>query len=225
MFIGAFFWALYVALEPYVRRRWPESMIAWSRLLVGGVRNPMVGAHVLIGVAFGVAYTLLFSLRSLRTYGEAASVDLDTVADVPRMLGFFAAALSDSVGFSMGLFFLFFLVRAVLRRPWVSAVVFILFFTSVQIAFSPDPVLEGTIALVQFGLAIFILTRFGVLPMIVCTFVSYLLPSFPLTTDFSTWYAGSTLFALWTVLALTAYGFATAGAGRQLFKPGLLDAA
>ena len=32
-FAAGFVWMLYLALEPYVRRRWPQSMITWSRLL------------------------------------------------------------------------------------------------------------------------------------------------------------------------------------------------
>jgi hypothetical protein len=47
-------WIVYVALEPYVRRRWPQIMITWSRLLGGGVHDPLVGGHLLIGGAFGV---------------------------------------------------------------------------------------------------------------------------------------------------------------------------
>src|SRR6202162_4694773 len=39
---AAVIWALYLALEPYVRRRWPQSMISWSRVLSGGFRDPLV---------------------------------------------------------------------------------------------------------------------------------------------------------------------------------------
>ena len=65
LLIGTMVWCLYVALEPLVRKRWPESLISWSQLLAGQLRHPLVGGHVLIGVAFGVAYALL--LRSLRS--------------------------------------------------------------------------------------------------------------------------------------------------------------
>jgi len=63
-FVDALFWSvsmmfLYVALEPYIRRRWPELLIAWSRLLTGKWRDPMVGRDVLIGVAAGAAHGML----------------------------------------------------------------------------------------------------------------------------------------------------------------------
>jgi len=101
--------------------------------------------------------------------------------------------------------------------------VFILLFAGLQAA-QDSPAIRVSLAAVQFGLAIFILIRFGVLPMMVGVFVSTVLPNFPLTTDVSTWYAGSTMFALASVLALTAYAFYTALAGRPLFKQGFLEA-
>ena len=42
-------WVLYIALEPYVRRRWPATLVSWSRLLAGGFRDPLVGRDVLAG--------------------------------------------------------------------------------------------------------------------------------------------------------------------------------
>lgn len=35
-------WLMYMALEPYVRRRWPDMLIGWSRLLAGDYRDPLV---------------------------------------------------------------------------------------------------------------------------------------------------------------------------------------
>ena len=49
---GGFFcftWLLYIALEPYVRRRWPATLVSWSRLLAGGFRDPLVGRDLLAG--------------------------------------------------------------------------------------------------------------------------------------------------------------------------------
>jgi hypothetical protein len=67
------------------------------------------------------------------------------------------------------------------------------------------------------------LIRFGVLALIGALLVDFILSSFPLTADFSEWYAGSSLFAVASILALTAYSSYTALAGRPLFKAGFLD--
>ncbi len=54
-------------------------------------------------------------------------------------------------------------------------------------------------------------------------FVQFMLGVFLLTTDLSAWYAGTTVAAVAVLLALTAYAFHTAVAGRPLFKAGFLE--
>ena len=57
-------WLLYLAVEPFVRRRWPQTIVSWSRILGGKLRDPLVGGDILIGVAFGLFWALLLLLRS-----------------------------------------------------------------------------------------------------------------------------------------------------------------
>src|SRR5258708_5798570 len=49
---------MYLALEPFVRRRDPHTLISWSRLLAGQFRDPLVGRDFLIGVLYGVWLSL-----------------------------------------------------------------------------------------------------------------------------------------------------------------------
>ena len=61
------FWSLtlfvvYLALEPYVRRTWPGSLITWSRLLGGRLRDPLVGRDLLIGTVAGLVVALVGGL-------------------------------------------------------------------------------------------------------------------------------------------------------------------
>ena len=64
--VGLFFfccsWVLYIALEPYVRRRWPATLVSWSRLLAGGFRDPLVGRDVLAGCLLGAFSIVLVRL-------------------------------------------------------------------------------------------------------------------------------------------------------------------
>jgi serine/threonine-protein kinase len=55
--LSCFMWVLYVALEPYERRRWPATLVSWSRLLAGGFRDPLIGRDILVG-CFLAAFTL-----------------------------------------------------------------------------------------------------------------------------------------------------------------------
>ena len=59
LFIAAFFWLSYVALEPYVRRHWPHALIGWTRLLAGRWRDRRVGRDLLIGAIVGLAAVVI----------------------------------------------------------------------------------------------------------------------------------------------------------------------
>lgn len=52
---------LYLALEPLVRRFWPEQIITWVRLLEGRVRDPRLCADVVWGCAVGAALAILLT--------------------------------------------------------------------------------------------------------------------------------------------------------------------
>ena len=75
-FVPAFVWLLYIALEPHLRRVWPETMIGWSRLLAGSVRDPLVGRDVLVGVlvAIGDGIDPRASHAAAALVGPAAAV-------------------------------------------------------------------------------------------------------------------------------------------------------
>jgi hypothetical protein len=51
----------YLAVEPFVRRRMPELLTSWTRLVSGGWRDPLAGRDVLIGVLAGVAFIAVLS--------------------------------------------------------------------------------------------------------------------------------------------------------------------
>src|SRR6185295_12973765 len=52
-------WIFYIALEPVIRRRWPQTLISWTRLLSGEWRDPLVGRDVLVGCAAAVVWRCL----------------------------------------------------------------------------------------------------------------------------------------------------------------------
>jgi hypothetical protein len=61
LLLGAAVWVAYMALEPFLRRHWPSTMISWSRLLAGRLRDRLVGRDLLIGVLTAGSYS--FSSR------------------------------------------------------------------------------------------------------------------------------------------------------------------
>jgi hypothetical protein len=65
--------------------------------------------------------------------------------------------------------------------------------------------------------------RFGLLTAIVWQFVFFLSVSYPLTADFSVWYAGRSIFALTLLVALAIYGARVSLGGQRMFKSRLLE--
>ena len=65
LFYAARFGLWYCALEPLVRRLWPESLITWTRCIAGRVRDPLVGRDLLIGCLFAVLHLATASLITL----------------------------------------------------------------------------------------------------------------------------------------------------------------
>ena len=64
VFLGAFVWLAYIAIEPIVRRKWPELLFSWSRLISGRFRDPLVGRDVLAGILIGASMMLLVEAAS-----------------------------------------------------------------------------------------------------------------------------------------------------------------
>ena len=215
----------YVALEPYVRRRWPQIMVSWSRLLGGGVRDPLVGGHLLIGYAFGFGLaTVLFVSRLLGEQSGALGrgLVLDSLLDARHMSSVFLADVLEGVFSSLILLLLLFLLRAIFRRLWIPAAAALIVISSLGANNLAGPL--GWVApVLSAALTAFILIRFGVLALMAAWFVAVTLLRFPLTTDLTTWYADGSLFAVASVLALTGYALYTALAGRPLFKAGFLE--
>ena len=228
-FLGAvsssLFWAvlaaaLYMGLEPHVRRRWPQSMVTWTRLLGGGLRDPLVGGHILIGIAIGTLLRLV--PVAIGVVVNLSSPVLDSVSGIHHMVASALDLARDQILIAMGGFFLFFLLRVIVRKEWIaigSVMAIIVILSGMNGAW-----IAGAIGSVIAGLSLLFIARFGLLPMSVSIFTSSLLSNFPLTTDTSLWYFGSTVFVVSIVLAMAAWATYTALAGRKMFIADLLDA-
>jgi predicted Ser/Thr protein kinase len=226
LYFAAIAWGLYVAIEPYMRRRWPQSLITWTRVLAGRIRDPLVGGHVLIGTALGVGVAIWVSAESWASLGEGTvlpRLDFTALQGAGWALNSWLWGLVASIGSAQALLLLFLIARVLLRREWAAGAAFVIIVCLPDILDSTRPVTTAFFEVPSALLALWTLTRLGVLPMIVASFVSGILVSFPLTTDLSAWYSEVTLFALATVLALAIWSFRVALAGRPLIGDVLLE--
>jgi serine/threonine-protein kinase len=221
------FWLLYLALEPYVRRRWPDTIISWSRVLSGSLRDPLVGRDLFAGVLFGIGISLLFQFQGLvRIWRGWASFggNLDSMVGVRYLIAIgFLDNLIFGIFFSLLLFFLLFLLRALTRRQWLAAGIFVLIFVVLDSLTPNDPLIAASFSCLSQALTVIVLLRFGLVTLAISAFVSDLLRTVPITTDFSTWYAGSALAVLIAVLAIAGYAFHTSLGGQKVFAGTLLE--
>jgi serine/threonine-protein kinase len=228
LFYAALLWLLYIALEPYVRRRTPHRLISWTRLLAGDWRDPLVGRDVLVGVLVGVWMNLFQWIGEVtaRWFGIApdlAGIRLETLLGVRGVAPLFVGMQPTTALFqALGFVFLLFLLSLTLRGERRAPVGLWLLFMTAFVMQNMHPY-----ALLFYGATaaayIFVAARFGLLALSVTQFVYFMTEFYPHTTDPSAWYAGVSLFAAGVITALAAYGFRVSLAGRSLFGRGLLE--
>ena len=220
---AALIWLLYIALEPHVRRRWPRLIISWTRLMAGNYRDPMVGRDLLIGGLFGLIHgaCIPFGLLLTRWFGFEAppiiTISVITLDSLGRLLAVFLnsqVVVSVFVGFAF-LFFLL-LLYIILRKEWLAALALFLIAVAIEVsafAFGGPRLFWVASILVAAAITI-VVARFGLLATMVAQLFFFLSVTYPLTTNFSVWYATSTIFALVIALGLAIYGFYISLGGR-----------
>src|SRR5262249_15010687 len=126
LFVMAIAWVLYIAIEPFVRRRMPHVIVSWMRLLAGDWRDPLVGRDALAGCAAGATLAFLFRVMVLmQSPGYVAtppvSFGFETMVGTGSYVALFVRLLyTETMTGFIGLF-LFFFLRILLRNEWAAA--------------------------------------------------------------------------------------------------------
>ena len=213
VFYGMLLWTIYVALEPYARKHWPQVLVSWTTLLAGRVADPVVGRDLLVGVALGVVWTLL--VRGLDSwsgehelFGNPGATEL--LMGVRSTVALVLQGVPYAVRNAFFYFFLLFLLRVVLRRQWIAAVVFVGVFALLgALGNDRSPWVNAAASLLYSGSGAVVVLRWGLLSYAVGIFVSELLLKLPATLDSSAWYFGNILAIVAIVVAPTSWGFYT----------------
>jgi len=226
LFISGAIGMLYLALEPYVRRRWPQAIVSWSRLTTGRVRDPLVGRDVLWGVVLGVVWSLVIgvALLILNRLGEVPELASQALLTGGRqMVGIWLLNIVQCIRATIEFFFALFLLRVVLRNKWLATAVFIAIWTTLNSLRNVHPEVFVPVWLVVFAIAAYAVTRFGLITLAVAIFTANVALNVPYTFDFSNWYAGSALAVLLSFVAIAAWGFYTSLGGQKLFHEDLFQ--
>ena len=225
MFGAGLLWVFYVALEPFVRRYWPEILISWTRLLGGRIRDARVGRDLLIGVAVGIALALLgqlfYAIPPLlgRPPLEPRTGNLDFLLGAPAVISYILRIVPNALQNALLATFVFVVLRAVLRSTalaaFVSLVVFGLF---VMNEINKDPLGVAVLFAIAFvALLVATLLAFGLVAQATAFLVNQLLNNAQLTADFSKPYATTSAWLIAACFALAAFGFYASRGGQPLF--------
>jgi hypothetical protein len=219
---------LYLALEPYVRRKEPQTLISWSRLLSGKFRDPLVGHDLLVGSLYGVALVIVevsdnLILPLLKKLPPAPNIGhTETLLGVRAAIGLLLAYVFIWIVYALGIFFVVFLLRLALRKDWLAGIAAVILF-SIPSLNDENPILSFLMAVLIWVSILLVLKRFGLLAMVTGLVVQNVLILFPVTTHFSRWYAAPGLTGLAFIAALAFYGFHNARAGKPIFSAAVLD--
>ena len=199
LFGAAIVFVIYLAAEPYARRRWPQMLISWTRLLSGRWRDPIIGRDVLIG---GTAAALLLFA------GRAPSISpsrfgIDTVplltdalplGSVRYTLFWLAFPICAALLRGVGIVALLLLLRAVGGRVAVPATAWITALTAVDYFIGPVA-LRLALALACGTISVLLLVRFGMLAVMAFSYVADVVANMPFSFSPSSWYFDQSVFA------------------------------
>jgi serine/threonine-protein kinase len=222
LFISGTTWLLYLALEPWVRRRWPQTIISWSRLLSGQFRDPLVGRDILFGVMLGMVWMLIFQIRyiPMMRLGSAPGFgQVEYLMGGREALGAWIMQIPQSILGTLQFFFLLLGLKVVLRKDWLAAIAFVALFALPQGLSSSYMAVELPTEILVYAVAVIIVFRFGLIPLAFAIFTINMLANVPFTADFSAWYMPTSVLALLSVVAIAAWGFYHSLGGEPLWRP------
>jgi serine/threonine-protein kinase len=229
----AVMWLWYIALEPYVRRRWPQTLISWSRLLAGRFRDPLVGRDILVGGVFalGVAFVSPIQRWVWLTLGQAVPQprfsDWELFLGPRIQIGWLVGG--ESVFFALLILFLFLGLRLLLRKEWLAflAVIGLAAVQTFANARADEPLAMTLLSVVfhsLFWIAIaLLLVRYGLLALAFFLWFFFGMLWIPAACGLSGWQSEASWTAILFITAVTVYGFHTALGGRSFFRDELLD--
>ena len=135
LFVSGALWVLYIALEPYVRSKWPQTIVSWSRLLSGSCAIRWWAGTFCSGRCWGWRgrWCFLWVISSIFDWASGLCC-----RNWITWRGFGRRFRSgwDIIGALVGLLLFFFVLvplRVVVRNRWLVVALFVIIFTTPKI--------------------------------------------------------------------------------------------
>ena len=220
-FIALLGWIFYVAIEPFIRRVWPQSMIAFQRLLSGRLKDPLIGRDFLIGGALAVTIIV----ARIGFYLTSSEPDLVTGGDLTFLSGVkrWATHMTDLPIVLPPLILMTFLVllRILLRRDWFTVLVPTLVMVSLTTLVNGDPV-NAIWFLGIWGPIFYTGVRFGLIALTASYWLGHI-DQLVRVWDTSSWYFPYVGIGLAIFLTPFLYAFVISLGGQKLLKIDLAE--
>jgi len=229
LYMAGFMWVLYLAIEPYMRRRWPETLISWTRVLTGKPYDSRVGRDAMLGALGGVGMAIIQNgVNAIPAWFHVANIlpirpshlTLSSPAGMVAALGYFSN-LSVQWALATGAFLV--VARFLMRRDWPAVVVSAVSLGLVALA-ADNLMIAIPAAMLCAAIVYGLLFRFGLLSVAVTLFFYFVLRRWPVTLDFSQWFVWRSIFSLSILLAIVVYAWLAINAGRSIFAESADDA-
>jgi hypothetical protein len=184
---GLLSWAVYLAAEPFARRYWPQTLIGWTRVLSGRIRDGVVGRDLLIGGATALFWRTMISInRSLNAVVRPDLPSTDLLISFRGALREFLENIPSTIWVALVLFFVIFLLRLLLRSDWLAGAAFTALFVGAALIGSASAT-DIAFTSIIYGTFAFVAIRFGLLAVAaVMMFDAF--GDMPASFDSSAWY-------------------------------------
>lgn len=213
--VGGVIWIFYMALEPYVRRAWPQALLGWTRLLAGRFGDPIVGRDALVGVLLGLfAVNMVFidnqspgwlGLPPAAPFIDP-SVGVDPLQGTARAMGAFADFVAFGVRFAMVYVTALVVLRVVLRRAWAAAIAWTAIQATIWTLIGQTTPLSVVAFLLLSAACTWASMSYGLVPLVVGSLTYQVIAHFPITTDPSRWHFAPGVVAMGLIAAIAAWG-------------------
>jgi hypothetical protein len=218
--VQATFWALvtgvgYIALEPFVRRHWPQILISWTRLLSGRFTDPMVGRDVLMGAA-AASVAIVIWHATLAVSGNTTLGPVQSLGPARYAVFGLCWTLAEAVMRGVGLVVVLVVLRAVIPSDAIASLLTTLLIAILTLGDAAGPLwLRAVYAITASYAGVLLARHFGMLAVMSYAFVGLLQQRLPFTLDADAWYFGRSAVVLVLLTTLAAYGFRVSVGGRR----------
>lgn len=208
---GFILWQLYLAMEPILRSRWPQSIITWNRVLAGRLSDTQVGAHILMGVAMGITITVGFMSKDWFNFERAGLLVGSSIrnASAREWLAVQILCMDRALLIGFLIFFALFGLKILLRReiPSMFAAALLLCVTNGDLYRSTNLPVDATIYFLVSLAITFGLVHFGLLTTLVAVFTTNALGNSFASTDLSAWFMPYTVATILLVAGIAIFAF------------------